>query len=135
MTRTSAKVHSTWCKALSLSFVREEEKSGMNKCVQPAQKFLIYIFNAGISSLCSKPPKAFRGILVISPIHTPPFSNLCSRSCMLFFLLPLSVYLSHHMISMIAKLFHSTKSHNRSCCNELQGANCNLIIVKFEVGF
>lgn len=54
--------------------------------------------------MCIKPPKAFRGMLVLSPIHTPSFSNLYSRSCTLFFLLLLSVYLTHRTISKIVKL-------------------------------
>lgn len=104
MARTSAKVHPTWRKALSFSRVWEEVRSGMKECAQPAKKFLIYVFNAGVSNLCTKPPKALRGMLVLSGIHTPPFSNLYCRSCTLFFLLPLSVYLTHRTISKIVKL-------------------------------
>lgn len=116
MARTSAKVHPTWRKALSLSCVWEEERSGMNKCIQPAKKFLIHIFYAGVSSLCTKPPKAFRGRLVLSPIHTLPFSNLYSTSCTFFSLLPLSVYLTHRMISKIVKLSFVVQRASPCCC-------------------
>jgi len=105
MARTSAKVHPTWRKALSLACAWEEVQSRMNESVQPAKKFLICLFNAEVSSLCStKPPKAFRAMLVLSPVHTPPFSNLNSRSCTLFFLFPLSVYFTRHTISKIVNL-------------------------------
>lgn len=68
-------------------------------------KFLLCFFNAGDSNLGTMPPEAFRGMLILRPIHTPPFSNLYSRSRTLFFWLPPSVYLTHRMISNIGKLF------------------------------
>lgn len=94
------------------------------------KSFWSTFLNARLSSLCTKPPKAFRGMLVLSPIHTPPFSNLYSRSCTLFFLLPLSVYLTHRTISKIVKLSFVVQRASPGYCNELQGASCDLLTAK-----
>lgn len=124
--RTSAEVHPTWRAVLPLSCIRTVRDERM-RAARP--KFLLCFFNAGDSNLGTMPPEAFRGMLILRPIHTPPFSNLYSRSRTLFFWLPPSVYLTHRMISNIQTLC-STKSHSPNCCNELQGANC-----WSEVGF